>query len=192
VVRDAVAPADGVYAEQVAGLLDRMNDYAEAAASTIATLNSGRESALAGEPARVIGAHGLQSPRVRLFSLRAIAHPLRLQILPLLTGTQLSAAEVGRELDTTQANPAASWFATLADPTRVRIVQALSLADELCVCDLAASTGTMSPSPSSRSAKAWRRGAATTAERLTREVRCSRCAAHRWRRDAPPPPVASG
>jgi DNA-binding transcriptional ArsR family regulator len=37
-------------------------------------------------------------------TLRAIAHPLRLQILSLLTGTQLSAAEVGRELDTTQAN----------------------------------------------------------------------------------------
>ncbi len=36
--------------------------------------------------------------------LRAVAHPLRLQILSLLTGTQLSAAEVARELDTTQAN----------------------------------------------------------------------------------------
>ena len=48
---------------------------------------------------------------------------------------------IGRTLDTIQANPAASWFATLADPTRVRIVQALSLADELCVCDLAALLG---------------------------------------------------
>ncbi len=36
--------------------------------------------------------------------LRAVAHPLRLQILSLLTGTQLSAAEVARELDTSQAN----------------------------------------------------------------------------------------
>ena len=32
---------------------------------------------------------------------------------------------------------AAAWFDTLADPTRVRIVHALSLADELCVLDLA-------------------------------------------------------
>ncbi len=36
--------------------------------------------------------------------LRAVAHPLRLQILSLLTGTELSAAEVARELGTTQAN----------------------------------------------------------------------------------------
>lgn len=33
-----------------------------------------------------------------------MAHPLRLQILSLLTGTELSAAEVARELGTTQAN----------------------------------------------------------------------------------------
>ncbi|HEX6150657.1 ArsR/SmtB family transcription factor [Nocardioides sp.] len=37
-------------------------------------------------------------------ALRAIAHPLRLQILSLLTGTELSAAEVARELDVTHAN----------------------------------------------------------------------------------------
>ncbi len=36
--------------------------------------------------------------------LRAVAHPLRLQILSLLTSTELSAAEVARELGTTQAN----------------------------------------------------------------------------------------
>jgi DNA-binding transcriptional ArsR family regulator len=36
--------------------------------------------------------------------LRAVAHPLRLQILSLLTGAQLSASEVARELGTTQAN----------------------------------------------------------------------------------------
>src|SRR5512142_770710 len=35
------------------------------------------------------------------------------------------------------ATGAAAWFATLADPTRARILQALSLAPELCVCDLA-------------------------------------------------------
>lgn len=36
--------------------------------------------------------------------LRASAHPLRLQMLSLLTGAELSAAEVARELGTTQAN----------------------------------------------------------------------------------------
>ncbi|MGH3345445.1 MAG: ArsR/SmtB family transcription factor [Nocardioides sp.] len=37
-------------------------------------------------------------------ALRAIAHPLRLRILSLLTGAELSAAEVARELDITHAN----------------------------------------------------------------------------------------
>lgn len=37
-------------------------------------------------------------------SLRAVAHPLRLQILSLLTGAELSASEVARELDISQAN----------------------------------------------------------------------------------------
>ena len=37
-------------------------------------------------------------------SLRALAHPLRLRILSLLTGTELSAAEVARELEVTHAN----------------------------------------------------------------------------------------
>jgi DNA-binding transcriptional ArsR family regulator len=37
-------------------------------------------------------------------TLRAMAHPLRLQILSLLTGAELSAAEVARELDVTHAN----------------------------------------------------------------------------------------
>ncbi len=37
-------------------------------------------------------------------TLRAVAHPVRLQILSLLTGTELSAAEVARELDITHAN----------------------------------------------------------------------------------------
>ncbi|WP_200941783.1 transcriptional regulator [Angustibacter sp. Root456] len=36
--------------------------------------------------------------------LRALAHPLRLRMLSLLTGTALSAAEVARELGGTQAN----------------------------------------------------------------------------------------
>jgi len=37
-------------------------------------------------------------------SLRAVAHPLRLQVLSLLTGAELSAAEVARELGITHAN----------------------------------------------------------------------------------------
>ena len=37
-------------------------------------------------------------------SLRAMAHPLRLRMLSLLTGTAMSAAEVARELGTTHAN----------------------------------------------------------------------------------------
>jgi DNA-binding transcriptional ArsR family regulator len=40
----------------------------------------------------------------RTNALRAVAHPLRLQILSLLTGTELSAAEVARELGVTHAN----------------------------------------------------------------------------------------
>lgn len=36
--------------------------------------------------------------------LRAVAHPLRLQILSLLTGAEMSASEIARELGTTQAN----------------------------------------------------------------------------------------
>lgn len=36
--------------------------------------------------------------------LRATAHPLRLRMLSLLTGTELSASEVARELGVTQAN----------------------------------------------------------------------------------------
>ncbi|MEJ7795658.1 MAG: helix-turn-helix domain-containing protein [Nocardioides sp.] len=37
-------------------------------------------------------------------ALRATAHPLRLQMLSLLTGAEMSAAEVARELDLTHAN----------------------------------------------------------------------------------------
>lgn len=37
-------------------------------------------------------------------ALRATAHPVRLQMLSLLTGTAMSAAEVARELDLTHAN----------------------------------------------------------------------------------------
>lgn len=37
-------------------------------------------------------------------AMRAVAHPLRLQMLSLLTGTAMSAAEVARELGVSQAN----------------------------------------------------------------------------------------
>jgi len=40
----------------------------------------------------------------RLRTLRALAHPLRLRILSLLTGQAMSAAELARALDETQAN----------------------------------------------------------------------------------------
>ena len=36
--------------------------------------------------------------------LRALAHPIRLRILSLLTGTELSAAEIARELEISHAN----------------------------------------------------------------------------------------
>ncbi len=42
--------------------------------------------------------------RVRVASLRAMAHPLRLRMLSLLTGAELTAAEVARELGITHAN----------------------------------------------------------------------------------------
>jgi len=44
---------------------------------------------------------------------------------------------LGRIIDYAVADAVASTFALLADPTRSRILHALSLADELCVCDLA-------------------------------------------------------
>lgn len=48
---------------------------------------------------------------------------------------------LGRLLPEGAADALATTFATLADPTRARILHALSLADELCVCDLAALLG---------------------------------------------------
>ena len=47
-------------------------------------------------------------------AMRATAHPVRLQILSLLTGAEMSAAEVARELDLTHAN-ASYHLRTLAD-----------------------------------------------------------------------------
>ena len=44
------------------------------------------------------------SDKEQVSGLRAIAHPLRLRILSLLTGAEMSAAELARELDITHAN----------------------------------------------------------------------------------------
>jgi DNA-binding transcriptional ArsR family regulator len=59
--------------------------------------------------------------------LRAVAHPLRLQMLSLLTGSAMSAAELARELNLTQANAsyhlrtlAAAGWVTPAGEERVR------------------------------------------------------------------------
>jgi ArsR family transcriptional regulator, lead/cadmium/zinc/bismuth-responsive transcriptional repressor len=48
---------------------------------------------------------------------------------------------IGRIIDHAAADEVASTFGLLADPTRARILHALSLAEELCVCDLAALLG---------------------------------------------------
>jgi DNA-binding transcriptional ArsR family regulator len=60
-------------------------------------------------------------------SLRAVAHPLRLRILSLLTGVEMSAAEVARELGMTQANAsyhlrvlAASGYVVEAGTEKIR------------------------------------------------------------------------
>lgn len=44
---------------------------------------------------------------------------------------------IGRTLDTTDALRAATLFGALGDATRIRVLHALSLAEELCVSDLA-------------------------------------------------------
>ncbi len=46
----------------------------------------------------------MQDTAARVSEMRATAHPIRLQMLSLLTGTQLSAAEIARELGITHAN----------------------------------------------------------------------------------------
>lgn len=44
---------------------------------------------------------------------------------------------IGRTLTSDDASGAAALFGTLSDPTRLRVLHALSLAEELCVSDLA-------------------------------------------------------
>lgn len=62
----------------------------------------------------------------RLTTLRAMAHPARLQILSLLTGTAMSAAEVARELGTTQAN-ASYHLRRLHDAGEVELVEEVEI-----------------------------------------------------------------
>lgn len=62
----------------------------------------------------------------RLMRLRAMAHPARLQILSLLTGTAMSAAEVARELGTTQAN-ASYHLRRLHDAGEVELVEEVEI-----------------------------------------------------------------
>lgn len=81
----------------------------------------------------------------RTRSLRAVAHPLRLQMLSLLTGAELSAAEVARELDITHAN--ASYH-----------LRVLLDADELVV----ASEEKIRGGRAKRYRHDWRRGLART------------------------------
>ncbi|WP_426561878.1 ArsR/SmtB family transcription factor [Angustibacter sp. McL0619] len=58
--------------------------------------------------------------------LRAFAHPLRLQILSLLTGTAMSAAEVAREIGGTQAN-ASYHLRQLLDAGLLDVAEAVSV-----------------------------------------------------------------
>src|SRR4051794_30024235 len=58
----------------------------------------------------------------RIAALRALAHPLRLRMLSLLTGTALSAAELGRELDVSQAL-ASYHLRQLADAALVQLAE---------------------------------------------------------------------
>ena len=53
-----------------------------------------------------------------------------------------AAALRGRLIDPTDAARLAGLFRLLGDPTRARLLHALLEAGELCVCDLAAATGT--------------------------------------------------
>lgn len=62
----------------------------------------------------------------RLDDLRATAHPLRLRLLSLLTGTALSAAEAGRELGVSQA--AASYHLRVLERAGlIRVVEVVRL-----------------------------------------------------------------
>ena len=68
-----------------------------------------------------------EEPESGVSSLRAIAHPVRLRILSLLTGADMSAAELARELDISHANAsyhlrllAASELVVVAGEEKIR------------------------------------------------------------------------
>ncbi|WP_265445413.1 ArsR/SmtB family transcription factor [Flexivirga meconopsidis] len=63
----------------------------------------------------------LEDEARRLTGLRAVAHPVRLRMLSLLTGVELSAAELARELGISQAN-ASYHVRLLADAGEVSVV----------------------------------------------------------------------
>jgi len=88
-------------------------------------------------------------------------------VLPLL-GDVLSPAE---------AEELASIFALLADPTRARVVHALSMVDELCVCDLAALVG-VTPSALSHQMRLLRARRVVARRKIGRVVYYSLADAH--------------
>lgn len=76
---------------------------------------------------------------------------------------------IGRVIGRADAAQVASTFALLADPTRARIVHALSLAEELCVCDLARLLG-MSESAASHQLRLLRLNRAVDRRKVGRVV----------------------
>lgn len=54
---------------------------------------------------------------------------------------ELVAPLLGRVIEFEEADALSTIFATLADPTRARLLHALAMTDELCVCDLALLVG---------------------------------------------------
>ena len=80
-------------------------------------------------------------------------------------------------IDVDTARGAGDWFAVLADPTRVRILQALSLAPRWCVGDLALSLEISASALSHQLAYLHERGIVTRAKE-GRLVFCALADAH--------------
>ncbi|MGI8433381.1 MAG: ArsR/SmtB family transcription factor [Nocardioidaceae bacterium] len=80
-------------------------------------------------------------------------------------------------LDVEQMELVTRLFGLLAEPSRARILQALSLVDELCVCDLAASLG-MSESAVSHQLRLLRTSRLVTRQRVGRVAYYSLCDEH--------------
>ncbi len=73
-----------------------------------------------------VGPEGRTTADAQTAELRALAHPLRLQMLSLLTATAMSAAEVARELSITHAN-ASYHLRQLLDVGQIEVVEELSV-----------------------------------------------------------------